>query len=100
MATARKANNIEAAKPNLGRGIEILSLAQAATACGVSDTTIRRLVDAKLLPMNQIVPWAPWEILRSDLEQETVKSVISAMKKTGKLDLEGVISEKQQSFFQ
>ena len=26
----------------------------------VSDTTIRKLVEAKLLPMTQAAPWAPW----------------------------------------
>ena len=38
----------------------------------VSDTTIRRLVEANLLPMTQIVPWAPWEIQRVDLDAEPV----------------------------
>src|SRR5438093_315983 len=40
------------------RAQEILSLAQAESYCGVSDTTLRKLVEAKLLRMTQVAPWA------------------------------------------
>lgn len=48
----------------------VLNMNESARHCGVSDTTIRRLVEASVLPMKQVAPWAPWEILRSDLESE------------------------------
>jgi hypothetical protein len=82
------------------RGQEILSLAQAADLCGVSDTTIRKLVEAKLLPMTQLAPWAPWEIQRADLEAEPVRGIVERLRKTGKLILRGIVSEDQPSLFQ
>jgi hypothetical protein len=45
---------------------EVLSLQQAAQYCGVSSTTIQRLVSSGLLNRNQVAPWAPWEIKRVD----------------------------------
>lgn len=44
---------------------EILSLGRAAKACRVSDTTIKRLVAAGLLRVEQLAPWAPWETAAS-----------------------------------
>jgi hypothetical protein len=86
--------------PNLEiRGREILSLAQAAKHCGVSDTAIRKLVDAHVLPMNQVVPWAPWEIRRADLDAEPVLGIVERLRMTGKLDLEGIVSKDQQPLF-
>ncbi len=100
VASARRSNGIETEKLGDRREDGILSLAQAANHCGVSDTTIRRLVDAKILPMTQVAPWAPWEILRSDLDQQSVSEIINRLKKTGKLDLQGDISENQRSLFE
>jgi DNA invertase Pin-like site-specific DNA recombinase len=68
---------------------EVLSMNHAARHCDVSDTTIRRLVEAGILPMNQVVPWAPWEIKQSDLESEPVRRIIDHLHETGKLVLEG-----------
>jgi len=62
---------------------------EAARHSGVSDTTIRRLVDAGVLPKQQVVPWARWEIRRSDLESEPVQSIVAHLLETGKLVLEG-----------
>ena len=69
---------------------DVLSLAQAARYGGVSDTTIRRLIDADLLDNHQVVPWAPWEIRRADLDAEPVCSLLARVRETGKLDLQGV----------
>jgi hypothetical protein len=68
---------------------EILTLAGAAAYCGVSDTTIRRLVEGGVLRKEQIVPWAPWEIRRSDLDSEPIKRIVTRLRETGKLDLKG-----------
>jgi DNA invertase Pin-like site-specific DNA recombinase len=78
---------------------EILSLAQAAVQGGVSDTTIRRLVEAGLLAMNQVAPWAPWEVRRSDLEAEPIRSILERVRETGKLELGGVRSGDQRALF-
>ena len=78
---------------------EILTLAQAACYGGVSDTTIRRLVEAKILEYNQVVPWAPWEIRRADMDREPVRSLLQRVRETGRLDLQGVRSVGQGSLF-
>ena len=86
--TARRRHKIPGQKETI-EDPEVLTMQHAARHCGVSDTTIRRLVDAGLLPMNQVVPWAPWEIKRSDLESETVQRIVNHLRETGKLILEG-----------
>ena len=67
----------------------ILSLAQAKRFCGVSDSTILRLIDAKILPAKQVVPHAPFEIKKEDLESKPVSTILESLKKTGKLILNG-----------
>ena len=79
---------------------EILTLGGAAKHCGVSDTTLRKLVDAGLVHVDQIVPWAPWEIRRSELEAEPVHGILERVRRTGKLDLEGVRSDLQPTLFE
>jgi len=79
---------------------QLLTLAQAAAHGEVSDTTIRRLTEAGILEYAQVVPWAPWEIRRQDLESEPVLSLLRRVRETGKLDLQGVRSVGQQSLFE
>ncbi len=99
VASVRRKQGIISA-PNLTtRGREIFSLAQATHYCGVSETTIRKLVESKLLPMNQVTPWAPWEIQRADLDSEPVHGIVDRLRKTGKLILGGIVSEDQQPLF-
>jgi len=74
---------------------EILSMGQAARYCGVSRTTIKRLVASGLLRKEQVVPWAPWEIRRADLDSEPVSSIVEQLRTTGKLVFEGVGSSEQ-----
>ena len=100
VAGVRKKHGIKSAPHAKMRGQEILSLAQASRYCAVSDTSIRKLVEAKLLPMTQAAPWAPWEIERADLDSEPVHGIIENLKKTGKLILRGIVSENQKSLFQ
>jgi len=50
---------------------------QADPHAGVSDTTIRQLVEAALLGNHQVVPWAPWEIQRADADTDPVRSTLS-----------------------
>ena len=74
---------------------EILSMGQAARYCGVSRTTIKRLVASGLLRKEQVVPWAPWEIRRADLDSEPVSSIVEQLRTTGRLVFEGVGSSEQ-----
>lgn len=79
---------------------QILTLGQAAAYTQVSQTTIKRLVAEEVLAKEQILPWAPWEIRRRDLEAEPVRSILQHLRQTGKLILKGVDLENQKNLFQ
>lgn len=49
-----------------------LTLREAAQHCGVTSHRIRRLIEAKVLPAEQVVPGAPYQILAADLQSEPV----------------------------
>jgi hypothetical protein len=99
VAGVRRKHVIAGGHPGSERGKDIFSLAQAARYCRVSDTTIRRLVEAKLLPMTQAAPWAPWEIQRIDVDSEPVAGIVEHLRKTGKLVLRGTVSQDQSALF-
>jgi len=99
VATARRNHSIPSRDP-AAHDPEILSLGQAARHCGVSGTTVKRLKASGLLRVEQVAPWAPWEIRRCDLDSEPLKSVLVRLRKTGKLVLEGVGSSSQPHLFQ
>jgi len=77
---------------------EILTLQGAAKYTGTSDTTIKKLVDAGILSMRQVVPFAPWEIRRADLDREPVRSVIEHLRRTGRLVLGGTSRTQRELF--
>jgi hypothetical protein len=77
-----------------------VSLGGAAQYSGVSETTIKRLVASGLLKKEQIVAYAPWEIRRTDLDSDPVRSVIERLQATGKLILEGGRLEEQRTLFE
>jgi DNA invertase Pin-like site-specific DNA recombinase len=77
----------------------ILTLKQAETYSGASDTSIKRLVDAGILPMTQIVPYAPWEIKKEDLDAQPVQKILERLKRTGKLVLDGDAPMSQQELY-
>lgn len=78
----------------------VLSLMGAARYCRVSNTTIQKLVDAKVLPCEQVVSFAPQEIRRADLDSDPVRSIVERLRATGKLVLPGGVSTKQKSLFE
>ena len=96
--TARRNHKIEGQKRAVNDP-EILNQEQAATYCGVSTRTIRRLVSEGLLLKEQIVPYAPWEIRRADLDSEPVQEVVRHLKNTGKLVLGPGQLAGQESLF-
>ena len=89
--TARRNHAIDGRRETLADP-ELLTLQAAARYTGTSDTTIKKLVDAGVLPMRQLVPFAPWEIRRADLEAEPVRAILERLKRTGrvKLDIEAL----------
>lgn len=65
--------------PNYEKGVDWLTVEQAAAALAVSHTVIRRLIAAKILPATQIVPRAPWVIARESLSLEPVQAAVEAV---------------------
>ena len=98
VATARHNHSIPGQKRALPDA-ERVSLNEAARVCGVSHRTIERLVEAGLLQREQTVPRAPWEIRRSDLDAQPVRSIVKRLHRTGKLDLQGGRAEDQPHMF-
>ena len=77
---------------------DVLTLQGAARYTKTSDTTIKKLVDGGVLPMHQVVPFAPWEIRRADVDSERVRAVLVRLKHTGRLVL-GDTSDTQPDLF-
>ena len=98
VATARKNHSIPGQKRALADPDRI-SLNEAAWLCGVSHRSIERLVEAGLLSREQVAPRAPWEIRRSDLDTEPVRSILEHLRRTGKLLLRGGRTENQPELF-
>jgi hypothetical protein len=88
VATARRNHSIAGQKRALPDP-ERVSLSEAARICGVSHHTIRRLVEAGLLKREQVIPRAPWEIRRSDLDAAPIRGIVERLHRTGKLILQG-----------
>ena len=78
----------------------MLTLGQATKYCGVSDTTLLRLISEKILVVEQVAPYAPLEMKRADLDREPVASILQRLKTTGKLILDGDTLTKQQCLFE
>ena len=53
---------------------------EAAQRLGVSSTSIRRLIELKKLPANQVVACAPWQIPIEALESEEVRRAVRNIK--------------------
>jgi hypothetical protein len=58
----------------------ILTIAGAASVLSVSPTTARRMIGLGLLPATQPVLHAPWAIRQQDLERDTVRRAVVAIK--------------------
>jgi len=97
--TARRNHAIEGRRHSVCDS-EVLSLQGAARYTGTSDTTIKKLVEAGVLPMQQVAPFAPWEIRRSDLDTERVRAILERLKRTGRLTLGDPLEGQRQLFQQ
>lgn len=98
VATARKNHSIAGQRRALADPDRV-SLNEAARFCGVSHRSIERLVESGFLQREQAAPRAPWEIRRSDLNAEPVRSIIEKLRRTGKLVLSGGCMENQPELF-
>lgn len=98
VATARRNHSIPGQKRALPDPDRV-SLSEAARICGVSHRTIERLVEEGLLKREQTTPRAPWEIRRTDLNEEPVRSIVKRLLRTGKLILQGGSADNQPPLF-
>jgi len=98
VAYVRKKYRITA-PDEVDRDPSILTLGQATKQYSVSDTTLMRLINAKLLPATQIAPYAPLEIKREALESEPIISILATLKRTGKLILDRDSLAQQRDLF-
>jgi DNA invertase Pin-like site-specific DNA recombinase len=57
-----------------------LTLEQAAEHLGVSATTVRRMINLKLLPGDQVIEYAPWQIPKVALASADVKRAVQRIK--------------------
>ena len=48
--------------------------------------------------MNRCVPYAPWEIQRSDLETPRMRRILETLRQTGRLQLGDPLSEQGALF--
>lgn len=53
-----------------------LTMSEAAEELGVTNHVIRRLIKDSVLPAEQLVPGAPWQIRRTDLQTEAVGTAL------------------------
>jgi excisionase family DNA binding protein len=54
-----------------------LTMTEAAKALGVTNHTLRRLIKTGILPAEQVVAGAPYQIRASDLASEPVKLAVA-----------------------
>jgi excisionase family DNA binding protein len=54
-----------------------LTMREAAAKLGVTSHVIRRMIQDRVLPAEQVVPGAPWQINARDLEAETVTAALA-----------------------
>ena len=98
VATARRNHSIAGQRRALPDPQRV-SLSEAARICGVSHYTIERLVKTGVLKGEQVTPRAPWEIRRTDLEAQSIRSIIDRLHRTGKLAVQGGCAEDQPTLF-
>jgi hypothetical protein len=58
-----------------------------------------KLIENNLMPANQVVTFAAFEINKADLDAAPVTSILKTLKKTRKLVLKGRTPDKQQELF-
>jgi hypothetical protein len=97
VGTARRSIEIKPAPKTIND--DVLNMAQAKAYCGVSDSTLMKLIENDILPANQVVTFAAFEIKKSDLDAESVVSILKTLKKTRKLILKGSTPDNQEELF-
>jgi len=66
--------------PNYAKGVDWLTVEQAAAVVEVSATVIRRLIKERVLPAAQVVESAPWIIARADVSLPAVQAAVKVVR--------------------
>ncbi|PTB21723.1 serine recombinase [Trinickia symbiotica] len=74
--SVRRVRDIHAYKSAEKDGVW-LTMSEAAQALGVTNHVIRRLIKDRILPAEQVMPDAPWQIRASDLHTEVVGTALA-----------------------
>jgi excisionase family DNA binding protein len=77
VAAVRRTHDIKAYK-SADKGGQWLTMSEAAARLGVGNGVIRRLIRSKVLPAEQVVPRAPYQIRAADLELQVVTRAIKS----------------------
>ena len=93
VASLRRVRDIHAYRPAEKDG-EWLTMSQAAAKLGVTNHRIRRMIKDGLLPAEQVVPCAPYQIRASDLMDQKVIDAAARTSRPCRVD-----DEKQISMF-
>lgn len=86
-------------KPAPPKDPNLLNLVQAQKYLNVSDSTLLRLIEHKLLPATQLASFAPYEINKADLDSGHIAGIVKTLKTTGKLILKGGPLDNQKTLF-
>ncbi len=66
-----------------------LTMSEAATLLEVSHYRIRRLINDRILPAEQVMPDAPWQIRLSDLRSDAVMAALKSKHRPCRNEVEG-----------
>jgi excisionase family DNA binding protein len=88
VSSVRRVRDIHAYKSAEKDG-DWLTMSEAAKALGVTHYMIRRLIHDKVLPAEQVMPDAPWQIRASDLRSEAVTAALTRKHRPCRNEAEG-----------
>ena len=90
VSAMRQVRDIHAYKSAQKDG-EWLTMFEAAKRLGVTSHVIRRLIKERVLPAEQVMPDAPWQIRASDLQSEAVTAALARKHRPCRNDADGQI---------
>lgn len=85
VAERREKNQIPAFSPEQYHERRSVNLRHAAEVLGVSLASVRELIKVGIITATQVMPYAPWEIERAELDKPIVRRAVAAMKKGQKI---------------
>ncbi|MCK9988403.1 MAG: hypothetical protein AzoDbin1_04875 [Azoarcus sp.] len=88
VSSLRRVRGIDAYRSAQKNG-EWLTMSEAAKLLGVTNHVIRRLIKDRILPAEQVMPDAPWQIRASDLHTEEVGAALTCKHRPCRNDVEG-----------